>query len=69
MVGRVASGAYGFTVGAAVGLAWLECAPDEAEALLRAGAGAVEVDIAGARTPATLSAQAFYDPAGARRRG
>lgn len=68
-MGRVASGAYGFTVGASVGLAWVECAPGEAEALLGAGGGAVEVDIAGRRSPATLSAQPFYDPSGARRRG
>ncbi len=69
VMGRVASGAYGFTVGASVGLAWIECAPGEAEALLGAGGGAVEVDIAGRRSPATLSAQPFYDPSGARRRG
>jgi 4-methylaminobutanoate oxidase (formaldehyde-forming) len=69
VIGRVTSGAYGFTIGASVGLAWLECAPDEAEALLGTGAGAVEVDIAGTRSPATLSAQPFYDPSGARRRG
>ena len=59
----------GSHVGAAVGLAWLECAPGEAEALLSAGGGAVEVDVAGARVPATLWARPFYDPTGARRRG
>jgi heterotetrameric sarcosine oxidase gamma subunit len=66
VVGRVTSGAYGFTVGAAVGLAMLEPAPYDVEELLRAGV--VDVDIAGARCPATLSTTPFYDPAGARPR-
>ena len=67
VIGRVTSGAYGHTIGAAVGLALLERAPGEMDALL--SPGAVEVDIAGARTQATLATRPFYDPAGERLRG
>jgi 4-methylaminobutanoate oxidase (formaldehyde-forming) len=65
-VGRVTSGAYGHTVGAAVGLALLE-APRAAVEELLADARVV-VDMAGERAPATLSTAPFYDPSGARLR-
>jgi 4-methylaminobutanoate oxidase (formaldehyde-forming) len=67
IVGRVTSGAYGHTVGAAVGLAFVDGAPDELEEM--ASSGAVEIEIAGDRTPATVSAKPFYDPDGLRMRG
>ena len=66
VVGRVTSGAYGHTLGAAVGFALLEAPPQDFAELL--SSGAVEVDIAGSRAPATLSARPFYDPDGARLR-
>ena len=66
VTGRVTSGAYGHTVGAAVGLALLGGPPDEIERSL--AVGEVEVDIAGRRTAATLSTMPFYDPAGLRMR-
>jgi glycine cleavage system aminomethyltransferase T/glycine/D-amino acid oxidase-like deaminating enzyme len=67
VVGRVTSGAYGHTLGAAVGLAALEGEPAEADEVL--AAGAVEVEIAGRPWPARVSARPFYDPDGLRLRG
>ena len=61
IVGRVTSGAYGYTLGGAVGLATIEVG-----AALDGAAFAV--DVAGRLVPAELSARAFYDPAGARMR-
>jgi glycine cleavage system aminomethyltransferase T/glycine/D-amino acid oxidase-like deaminating enzyme len=67
VVGRVTSGAYGHTLGAAVGMAAIECAKDVADDVV--ARGDVEVEIAGERAPARLSARAFYDPEGRRLRG
>jgi 4-methylaminobutanoate oxidase (formaldehyde-forming) len=67
VVGRVTSGAYGHTLDAAVGLAYVEGSPEGIDEI--ASAGGVEVEIAGARVPATLSRRPFYDPGGARLRG
>ncbi|HTG47690.1 MAG TPA: FAD-dependent oxidoreductase [Actinomycetota bacterium] len=59
-IGHVTSGAYGSTLGAAVGLAWIhgDVPPD----------GAVSVEVRGRLVPATLSAAPFYDPKGERAR-
>ena len=67
VVGRVTSGAYGHTLGAAVGLAAVEGAPAVVDAVV--ARGDVEVEIAAGRTPARLSARPFYDPDGRRSRG
>ena len=67
VVGRVTSGAYGHTLGAAVGLAAIAGEPGEVDDIV--ARGAVEVEIAGERAPARLSARAFYDPDGLRLRG
>ena len=67
VVGRVTSGAYGHTLGAAVGLAAVEGEPAAVDAIV--ARGDVEVEIAGERAPARLSARAFYDPDGRRLRG
>ncbi len=67
VVGRVMSGAYGHTLGAAVGLAAIDGPPAVADAVV--ARGDVEVEIAGERAPARLSARAFYDPEGRRLRG
>ena len=66
VVGRVTSGAYGHTLGAAVGLAAIEGEPAVVDAVV--ARGDVEVEIAGERAPARLSARAFYDPDGRRLR-
>jgi 4-methylaminobutanoate oxidase (formaldehyde-forming) len=67
VVGRVTSGAYGHTLGAAVGLALIEAPPGDLDEA--AAAGEAEVEIAGTRVPATLSPRPLYDPDGARLRG
>jgi len=67
VVGRVTSGAYGHTLGAAVGLAAIAGEPGAVDDIVTGGA--VEVEIAGERAPARLSARAFYDPDGLRLRG
>ena len=67
VVGRVTSGAYGHTLGAAVGLAALVGEPAGVDEIV--AGGAVEVEIAARRHPARLSDRPFYDPAGRRLRG
>ena len=60
IVGQVTSGAYGHTVGAACGLAYVRGdAPAD---------GGYEIDCAGTRVPATVSDAPFYDPTNARLR-
>ena len=60
IVGHVTSGAYGHTLGAAVGLGYVPCRPDEsAEELL---AACYEIEIAGRRIPAHASLEPMYDP-------
>jgi 4-methylaminobutanoate oxidase (formaldehyde-forming) len=60
IVGRMTSGAYGHTIGAACGLGYVAA---EAVAATR-----VEVDCAGTRVPASLSLSPWYDPKGSRLR-
>lgn len=60
VVGRMTSGAYGHTIGAACGLGVVT-----AESV---GIKSVEVDCAGLRVQATLSLRPFHDPSGARLR-
>jgi glycine cleavage system aminomethyltransferase T len=60
IVGRMTSGAYGHTLGAACGLGIVA-----AEAL---GESGIEVDCGGTRVGATLSVRPFYDPTGGRLR-
>ena len=66
VVGRVTSGAYGHTLGAAVGLAALVGDPAEVDEVL--AAGEVEVGIAGHVWPAHVAVRPFYDPDGHRLR-
>jgi 4-methylaminobutanoate oxidase (formaldehyde-forming) len=67
IVGRVTSGAYGHTLGAAVGLAAIEGEPAVVDEVV--ARGAVEIEIAARRYPALLGARPFYDPDGRRLRG
>jgi 4-methylaminobutanoate oxidase (formaldehyde-forming) len=66
IVGRVTSGAYGHSLGAAVGLAAIGGEPAAIDEIV--ARGAVEVEIAGRRVPAALRACPFYDPEGRRLR-
>jgi 4-methylaminobutanoate oxidase (formaldehyde-forming) len=64
-IGRVTSGAYGWTVGGSCGVALI----DEGEAQrLDDGRCAVTVTCGTTPVPATLSPQPFYDPTGSRLR-
>ncbi len=67
-VGYLTSGAYGHTLGAAVGLGYVSCAPGQTAQEV-AAAGRFEIEVAGDRIPAVASARAFYDPNSALMRG
>jgi heterotetrameric sarcosine oxidase gamma subunit len=60
LVGRIASGAYGHTVGRAVGLGWIACADGVTEAFVASGRW--EVEIACERVPARAQLAPLYDP-------
>ena len=60
VVGYVRAGSYGFTVGAAVGLAMLEAGEPVNQAYLDQGTW--QVDIAGKLHAAAVSLRPFYDP-------
>ncbi|MDX2156695.1 MAG: FAD-dependent oxidoreductase [Hyphomicrobiaceae bacterium] len=64
IVGFLTSGAYGHSLGAAVGLGYAPCAPGQtASALAAAG---YEIEVAGERIPVLASALPMYDPKGLR---
>jgi glycine cleavage system T protein len=65
--GYLTSGAYGHTLGAAVGLGYVPCGlQDKPEDVL---ARRYEIEVAGERFTATASLQPMYDPTGMRIRG
>ncbi|WP_102109187.1 GcvT family protein [Oceaniglobus roseus] len=66
VVGHLTSGAYGHSVGVALGLGYVPCAGESAEALLASG---WEIDVAGVRVKAEASLRPAYDPEGDRMRG
>ena len=67
VVGQVTSGAYGYTLGGAVGLGFVDAETYDAVAS-EPGSTAGAVDVAGRLVPATLSATPFYDPSNERLR-
>ena len=60
LVGRITSGMYGHTVGAALGMSYVDCEPGTPRAQVVEGAFAVDVN--GVLVPATASYRPFYDP-------
>jgi glycine cleavage system aminomethyltransferase T len=64
VVGYVRAGSYGWTIGAAVGLAFVTSEQPVTREWLEAGTW--EVDIAGDRYAATVSLRPMYDPTSAR---
>jgi heterotetrameric sarcosine oxidase gamma subunit len=66
-VGRVTSGAWGFTLGSSVALAWIHAEEQIDDAWL--DQRPVAVEIGEDRVPASASARPFYDPEGRRLRG
>ena len=65
VVGYLSSGAYGHSLGAAIGLGYVPCKGESAEAVL---ASRYEIDIAGTRVQAEASLRPFYDPKSERTR-
>ncbi len=65
LVGKISSGMFGHTIGAALGLGYLanSGAPVSAEWI---AAGQYEVEVAAERVPARVSLRPFYDPASER---
>jgi 4-methylaminobutanoate oxidase (formaldehyde-forming) len=66
-VGRIMSGGFGHTLGASVGLGWVDV--PEGNATARIDVGGFEIEIAGERVAAVASLAPFYDPKSARVRG
>ena len=64
IVGQITSGAFGHTLGRAVGIGIVENAEGVTDRFV--SEGRFEVDIAGERWPAHLSLKPFYDPEGER---
>ncbi|MFC2063507.1 FAD-dependent oxidoreductase [Chloroflexota bacterium] len=63
-VGYVRSGAYGFTLGGAVGLAFIENEEGVTADFIKSGK--YEIEVNGARVPAKASLRPLYDPKGVR---
>ena len=66
IVGRTTSGAYGHTIGAAIGLGYVKHAEGVTPAF--AAAGGFEIEVAGRRIPTRASLTPLYDPGNARAR-
>ena len=67
LVGHVTSGAWGFRVGASLGMGWVKRAEGVTREWL--ATGGFEVEVAGVRHRATLQWEPFHDPKGERMRG
>jgi 4-methylaminobutanoate oxidase (formaldehyde-forming) len=66
-VGYLQTGGYGFTLGGAVGLGFIEHEGGVSDEFIHSGS--YEIDIAGERCPAVASLRPLYDPTNARPRG
>jgi glycine cleavage system T protein len=64
IVGRTTSGSYGYTVGSAVAMGYVQLPKDDWESWL--AEGTYEIEIAGTRCNAVCSSSPFYDPQNAR---
>jgi len=65
IVGYISSGAYGHTLGGAIGMGYVPCKGETAEQLL---ASTFEIDVMGTRVPAKASLKPMYDPTSERAR-
>ena len=63
IVGHLTSGAYGHTLGSAVGLGYVPCKGEDAASLL---SSRFEIEVAGTRVAAEASLKPLYDPGSAR---
>ncbi len=64
IVGRITSGSYGYTIGASLGMGYLESADGVTADFVEAGG--YEIEIAAERFPASVSLKPFYDPTSTR---
>lgn len=64
LVGATTSAAYGHTIGASVGMGYVEHGREPVREFV--AAGGFEIEIAGERVPATASLRPFHDPDGIR---
>ncbi|UPJ63702.1 FAD-dependent oxidoreductase [Bradyrhizobium sp. 191] len=63
LVGRVTSGMYGHSIGASLGLGYVENPDGGGVDAAYLQSGKLEIEVAGVRVPARASLRAFYDPA------
>jgi glycine cleavage system aminomethyltransferase T len=63
IVSYITSGAYGHSLGGAMGMAYVPCEGETADQVL---ASTYEVDVMGTRVKAEVSLKPLYDPTGAR---
>ena len=61
IVGYIASGAYGHTLGSCIGLGYVSSA-DGSDPADRIASGGFEIEVAGVRVPAEVSIRPMYDP-------
>jgi heterotetrameric sarcosine oxidase gamma subunit len=66
--GQATSGAWGATLGAGVGLAWVQAPEGTTADAAYVRAGDYELDVGGRRVPAVVSLKPLFDPSGARLR-
>lgn len=66
IAGYVSSGAYGHTLGGAVGMGYIPCVGESEASVL---ASLYEIEVAGMRVPAKASLKPLYDPGSQRIRG
>ena len=66
LVGKITSGMFGHTLGAALGLGFIERPGDAPITAEWIGAGRYEIEVAAERVPARVSLRPFYDPSGER---
>ena len=69
LVGHITSGAYGHSLGRAVGLGYVKLPEGRSDAADFIRSGACEIEIAGQRFAAQASLRPLYDPKGERMRG
>lgn len=65
LVGRVASAAYGHTIGKSIGMGYVQSGGEIVDPAF-VGSGRYEIEVAGERVPAEITLQPFYDPSSRR---
>ena len=66
--GQATSGAWGATLGAGVGLAWVQAPEGETADAAYVRSGDYQLDVGGRRIPVTVSLKPLFDPSGERLR-